>query len=176
MSWEEILKFLAAYGGDCLALALAVCALTALLKWKCPAKGKKFFTFLPFLIGIALRIGIEAVRQKGFSMLPYTALVTEGFRCGGLSTILYVLYEQFLRRRKTPPNSPAELAATGILAERVQHERLAPLASEIAAAATQGTDEGTLLSRLQEILKEDLPDECDRTAVCTLLLEVLRAL
>ena len=176
MSWEEVLKFAEAYGADCVALALAVCALTALFKWKCPAGWKKLFTFLPFVLGIALRIGIEAVRQKGFSMLPYAALVTEGIRCGGLSTILYVIYEQFLRRRRKLPATPAELAAMGILAQRVKENRLASLSAQIAAAVAPGMDEGTLLSRLQEILKEDLPDEGDRGAVCALLLEVLRTL
>ena len=176
MTAAQLWRLLQDYGADCLLLALPVCALTALCKLKWPAKQKKFLTFVPFLFGTAAVICAEAVRQGGFSMLPYAELCADGVRCGGIATVLYVAYEQFLRKRRALPDSPAEIAVTGILAPRVQEARLAPLAAAITAEITPGADEGAATARLGELLKEDIPDESERAAVGALILAVIRAL
>ena len=175
MSAQEILSMLQTYGADCLLLALPVCLLTALCKCKCPKRFKKLYTFLPFLWGVALCLAAEAVRNKGFDALPYAELVQRGVRCGSVATIYYVVYEQFLRRKKAT-GSPLQIALAGVLSTRLPESRAAALAQSILTAVAPLDNEAEARVKIGEILKGDLPDENDRFALAALLFEVVRAL
>lgn len=108
MSAIQYLSAFRLYGWDVLLLAGAVSLLTALLKKTVLQNApKKVYVFLPFALGILLYAVWRALVT--LSAEPFTTgLATTlegGFGCGCAATLYYVIYEQFIRKKKTDAES-----------------------------------------------------------------------
>ncbi len=104
MSAIQYLSAFRLYGWDVLLLAGAVSLLTALLKKTVLQNApKKVYVFLPFALGILLYAVWRALVT--LSAEPFTtglaATLEGGFGCGCAATLYYVIYEQFIRKKKT---------------------------------------------------------------------------
>lgn len=100
MTIIEIIDAFTFYGMDVILLAAA----TALLVQVCKRTflkrmQKKLFTFLPFGVGTLLYAVYAALRHWDFFYLfeNYTDLLEHGISVGAIATLVYVLYEQFVR-------------------------------------------------------------------------------
>ena len=108
MSAIQYLSAFRLYGWDVLLLAGAVSLLTALLKKTVLQNApKKVYVFLPFALGILLYAVWRALVT--LSAEPFTtglaATLEGGFGCGCAATLYYVIYEQFIRKKKTDAES-----------------------------------------------------------------------
>ena len=113
MSAIQYLSAFRLYGWDVLLLAGAVSLLTALLKKTVLQNApKKVYVFLPFALGILLYAVWRALVT--LSAEPFTTgLATTlegGFGCGCAATLYYVIYEQFIRKKKTDAESGTSTA------------------------------------------------------------------
>lgn len=108
MSAIQYLSAFRLYGWDVLLLAGAVSLLTALLKKTVLQNApKKVYVFLPFALGVLLYAVWRALVT--LSAEPFTtglaATLEGGFGCGCAATLYYVIYEQFIRKKKTDAES-----------------------------------------------------------------------
>ena len=64
---------------------------------------KKLLTFLPFALGTLFYAAYSALVNWSLTYLlnEYVTVLEHGFTVGSLATLLYVLYEQFVRDKKT---------------------------------------------------------------------------
>ncbi len=113
MSAIQYLSAFRLYGWDVLLLAGAVSLLTALLKKTVLQNApKKLYVFLPFALGILLYAVWRALVT--LSAEPFTtglaATLEGGFGCGCAATLYYVIYEQFIRKKKTDAESGTSAA------------------------------------------------------------------
>ena len=113
MSAIQYLSAFRLYGWDVLLLAGAVSLLTALLKKTVLQNApKKVYVFLPFALGILLYAVWRALVT--LSAEPFTtglaATLEGGFGCGCAATLYYVIYEQFIRKKKTDAESGTSAA------------------------------------------------------------------
>lgn len=114
MSFFQIVSAFRLYSADVLLLAFGVTLLTSLLK-KTVMKScdRKIFVFLPFGIGLLVYAAFRMLAE--WSVAPLTAEIfltfEGGFGCGCAATLYYVVYEQFLRERKTEANPLLPLLA-----------------------------------------------------------------
>ena len=113
MSAIQSLSAFRLYGWDVLLLAGAVSLLTALLKKTVLQNApKKLYVFLPFALGILLYAVWRALVT--LSAEPFTtglaATLEGGFGCGCAATLYYVIYEQFIRKKKTDAESGTSAA------------------------------------------------------------------
>ena len=98
MSFVQLVSAFRLYNADVLLLALGVTLLTSLLK-KTVMKSfdRKFFTLLPFGIGLALYAAWRMATTGSFRPLWELQTLEGGFGCGCAATLYYVVYEQFFR-------------------------------------------------------------------------------
>lgn len=100
MTIAKIIDAFTFYGVDVIFLASLTTVIIQLLKLVIPkSAAKKLLTFLPFIIGTALYAAYFAICEGSAKVLlsEYVSIVEHGFSVGALSTVVYVLYEQFVR-------------------------------------------------------------------------------
>lgn len=104
MTIIEIIDTFTFYGIDVILLAALTALLVQIFKKTFLKKlNRKLITFLPFALGTFLYAAYAAVRNLSFEYLvtEYISVLEHGFSVGAAATLLYVLYEQFVRENKS---------------------------------------------------------------------------
>ena len=104
MTIIKIIDAFTFYGLDVLCLAALTCLLVQIFKRTLLKKvNKKIVTFLPFATGTLLYAVYAAVRNLSvlYVLNEYVSVLEHGLSVGAAATLLYVLYEQFVREKKT---------------------------------------------------------------------------
>lgn len=168
MTFFEIIDLITFYGVDVVVLAIATAALTQLLKTTLLKKApNKVYTFIPFLIGVILYAIYAAISRVSFCYIAENAayILEQGIKVGAAATVIYVLYEQFVRGKvcaSVPENAVAEIIQ-GYVAEGYE----AAAAAEILAAPE------TAYEIIEKYRREEVGDD-EITALCRLLVKVLQ--
>lgn len=118
-----IVQFISAmerYSVDVLFLAFGVCFLTGIIKKVIPAQLKKYITFIPFIIGTILFGVYMYFTDKSYDIFT-TSTIIKGIECGAAATIYYIMFEQFIRGKKSliGMTDTKEYAVAGILKDIV---------------------------------------------------------
>lgn len=174
MSLIQLMGAFRLYGADVLLLALGVTFLTSLLKNTVMKNlNKKFFVFLPFLLGVVLYAGYRLLLERDLSPLAegICSTLEGGFGCGCAATLYYVVWEQFLRGKFV--SSPL-LPLLECVPEKRRREAAAKLYSEAKKKA-----EGERAAYFYEALQtySDPPmSETELAATAELLAEFMNSL
>lgn len=176
MTIIEIIDTFTFYGVDAIALAVGTALVVQLFK-RTVLKGvqKKLMTFLPFCVGTLLYAAYAAVRALDFFILfeNYTDILEHGVSVGSLATLLYVLYEQFVRA-KSGLSAIEEVIKT-LIEGYVPTESAEQVAKQIAAAIERDVT-GSGAKRAAEILTENADEgvtERDVELLSRLIIETL---
>jgi hypothetical protein len=166
------------YGADVLVLGIAVCLATGALKKMIPSSCKKYLTFAPFVIGCVSYGVYMLFTDKNYSVFSEETVI-KGFQCGGAATIYYVLFEQFIRGKKTGVYNIKELTVAGILKDIVAEDYLYSLSVFIARQTEIDNDVNTLAQAcLAALSGKTLPGitESDVAAAARLVALALQAI
>lgn len=131
----QILDTFTFFGVDIVFLAtLTTIAVQILKKTLFKNAQKKILTFMPFAIGTFLYAIFSAVKNLDifFVFQNYVFIMEHGFSVGVLATLLYVLYEQFVR--KNDSLSTTEGIISTLIEAYVPLSSLTAVSKEIAAA------------------------------------------
>lgn len=176
MTIFEIIDAFTFYGLDVFALAAATCGIVQILKLtlfkNCQ---KKALTLLPFLVGTLLYAGYAALINLSFKYLldNYVGVLEHGFSVGALSTLIYVWYEQFMRK-KNKTGATASVIAT-LIDGYVPSGEIETVAEKI-AEAIQKDVLGDGAKKTAEILSANPLDgvtESDIKMLARLIIETL---
>lgn len=153
MTFVQITNIFKEYSLIVLLLAAIVCGLTALIKIWVPDKQKKFLTFLPFILGIIV-YGIYLLIAKGAPEVLKADTVITGFECGTAATIYYILYEQFIKNKKSfKASSKQALIIMGILSNAIKPEILSEVSEKVAYILTEkAMDESETAAVFKELI------------------------
>lgn len=165
MTVIEIIDAFTFYGLDVIALAAATGVLVQILKKTALKKlQKKAMTFLPFIIGGILYAGYAALINLSFKYVAvnYVTVLEHGFSVGALSTLIYVLYEQFLRGKQK--DSATVSVIKTLIDGYVPAEEIAEVAEKIAltiardVAGDGAKKTGEILAerRLEEVTESEI--------------------
>lgn len=135
------------------AITVQICKVTFLKKAQ-----KKLITFLPFTVGAIYYAVYAALVNWSLSYLltEYVSVLEHGVAVGSVATLLYVLYEQFVRAKKSP--SISEGIISTLIEGYVPTDRIESVAKQIAEAIERDvTGNGAL--RAAEIICENSEGE-----------------
>ncbi|MDE7453049.1 MAG: hypothetical protein K2N22_01420 [Clostridia bacterium] len=135
MTFIQIIDLFTFYGIDVAVLALATAVLTQVLKITVFKKvQKKILTFIPFTIGTLLYAVYAAVRNLSVEYLleNYAEILEHGLAIGSLATLLYVLYEQFIRKKNGL--SETEQVVSALIEGYVPADSVEKVAKEVSEA------------------------------------------
>lgn len=146
------------YSFEVLFLALAVVVITSFVKRVIfRNKYKKIITFVPFLVGIGLQLLYKYIVTKSALSILCAQTVKAGIITGGVGTVYYVFYEQFIRGKKVIEFSLPKLAVEGILSAIVVKEKISEAAAEITETVKNNLhDKGYCQSAIYDILSGKL--------------------
>ncbi len=133
MTVIQIIDAFAFYGADTMLLAALNCALVQLVKATILKRcQKKAVTFLPFIFGCILYAAYAALRNMSaaYVLENYVSVLEHGLSVGALSTVTYVCYEQFIRRKESVSVSVGVIKT--LIEGYVPSENLEKAAAEIA--------------------------------------------
>ena len=141
MTVFEIIDAFTFYGLDVIALAIATCLTVQLLKItlfkRCQ---KKIAAFLPFTVGTLFYAAYAAAVHLSlkYVITEYVTVLEHGFSVGALSTVVYVLYEQFVRNRQKAGVTESVIATLieGYVPDGQTEEVAAKIAKTIARDVT----------------------------------------
>ena len=121
---------------------------------------KKLLTFLPFFLGTLFYAVYAAIKNLNFEYLfeEYVSILEHGLSVGAVATLLYVLYEQFVRDKKTA--SAAEGVISTLIEGYVPKANLDKVAAAIAEAIEKDVT-GNGANRAAEILTANAEGEID---------------
>lgn len=176
MTIIEIIDTFTFYGMDIILLAALTAATVQLFKVTFLKKVKrKIITFLPFILGTLFYAAYAALVRMDlkFLMTEYTQVLEHGISVGALATLLYVLYEQFVREKSSA--SPAEGIIAALIEGYVPKDGVEKVAALIAEAIEKDvTGEGA--KRAAQILAEHTEEtvtEQDIKLLSKLIIETL---
>ena len=135
MTFIQIIDLFTFYGIDVAILALATAIFTQVLKITLLKKvQKKILTFLPFTIGTLLYAVYAAVRNLSaeYLLAHYAEILEHGLAIGSLATLLYVLYEQFIRKKSGL--SETEQIVSALIEGYVTDDSVEKVAKEVSEA------------------------------------------
>ncbi len=155
MSIIEIADLFVFYGLDVMLLAAATAVTVQLLK-KTVMKNvqNKLYTFLPFVTGALYYAVYRGLCEMSFCHVleNYADILEHGMAVGSLATMIYVLYEQFVRQKKS--SSAAEDVIGALIEGYVPDESRAKVAALIAAALSRDVS-GSGADKTEAILSEN---------------------
>lgn len=163
MTIIKIIDTFTFYGLDVVLLAVLtavtvqICKVTFLKKVK-----KKLLTFLPFTVGVVFYAAYAALRNWDISYLlrEYISVLEHGVSVGSVATLLYVLYEQFVRDKNV--TSATEGVISTLIEGFVPTDKVESVAKEIAEAIERDVT-GNGAAKAAEILSENSEEEiCER--------------
>ena len=158
MTFIQIIDTFTFYGFDVAALAfITTVAVQILKKTILKSVNKKIFTFLPFIVGTVLYAAYYAAINVSLRVLvsDYVAVLEHGISVGAVATLVYVMYEQFVREKNTL--SATEGVIKTLIEAYVPPENLERVAKEIAAAIEKDVTGGGA-RKAAEILTENCGD------------------
>lgn len=156
------------YGIDTVLLAVLTTVTVAIIKKLFFKKAsKKLLTFLPFIIGTLFYCGYSALINQSFSPIvnDVSAHLEKGFAVGATATILYVVYEQFVRGDTATPLS--ESVAKTILEGYVKSDKLDGAAKSVYEAVLNDVT-GSALERVRRIISEHADENTDEREILLL--------
>ncbi len=165
MTIFQFVSYLEKYSIDVLCLSFVVCVLTSLVKKYALKDGlKKYITFIPFALGIAV-CALYNYFAFGYEKSQFFSQALEsGIKTGGLATVYYVFYEQFIRGKRAA-SDPRTLAVQGILESYVSVEKLETTAKIIVEiiesngdADAQANQEDLVIKAIEENAGQTLPE------------------
>lgn len=159
MTIIKIIDTFTFYGIDVLllaaltALTVQICKVTFLKKIQ-----KKLLTFLPFAIGTLFYAIYAALKNMSFYYVleEYVAILEHGISVGAIATLLYVLYEQFVRQSNGL--STAERVISTLIEGYVPSEEVRKVSALIAEAIEKDVT-GCGAGKAAEILKAHIEGE-----------------
>lgn len=176
MTLIQIIDAFTFYGIDVLLLSWLTNIIVHLLKISVLKKmQKKLLTFVPFIVGTVLYAAYAGIRELSFAYLleHYTAVLEYGITVGSTSTLLYVVYEQFVRGEKS--FSAGEEVIKALICGFVPTEKQEQTAKDIAAAISRDVT-GNGAARTAEILSENLNEGVSEKEVVLLSKLIIEAL
>ena len=176
MTIIKIIDTFTFYGLDVVLLALLttvtvqICKITFLKKIK-----KKLVTFLPFTFGVIFYAAYAALKNWSLAYLltEYVSVLEHGVSVGSVATLLYVLYEQFVRDKTA--TSATEGVISSLIEGFVPTEKIESVAKAIAEAIQRDVT-GNGAARTCEILTENSAEEIserDLELLSKLIIETL---
>jgi len=159
MTLIEIISTFTFYGFDVLALAAVTAIIVQICKKTFLKKvQKKLITFLPFALGTFLYALYAALRHWNFFYIlnDYVGILEHGFSVGVVATLMYVMYEQFVREKSGLSATQGVVAA--LIEGYVPSDKLEAVAKAIADAIAKDVT-GNGAKRTAEILTEN-SEEC----------------
>ena len=176
MTVIKIIDTFTFYGLDVVLLALVtaitvqICKVTFLKKVK-----KKLLTFLPFTFGVIFYAAYAALKNWSlyYLLTEYISVLEHGISVGSVATLLYVLYEQFVRDKSTV--SATEGVISTLIEGFVPTDKMEYVAKEIAEAIERDVT-GNGATRAREILTENSAEEIterDLELLSKLIIETL---
>jgi len=154
----KLIDAFAFYGFDTLLLAALTALTVQLIKKIFKRAQKKLFTFLPFAVGTLYYAVYAGLINMSFYYLldEYASVLEHGVSVGASATLLYVLYEQFVREKKHL--SPAEGIISTLIEGYVPKSSVEKVAATIAEAIEKDVT-GNGAARCAEILKQNADSE-----------------
>lgn len=140
MTYIEIIDLFTFYGVDVAVLGIVTCALTQILKTTLLKKApNKVYTFLPFAIGCVLYFCYAAVAHTSatFALENFARVFERGLSVGAAATMVYVIYEQFVRGKGQ--TDLKTLAVAALLEGYFDGEKLNTVAQNIAMCQPEPT-------------------------------------
>ncbi len=168
MTIIQLINTFTFYGIDIVLLAVLTTLTVAIIKKLFFKKAsKKLLTFLPFIIGTLFYCAYSAIINSGFSCVvnSLSEHLEKGFGVGAAATILYVVYEQFLRGDTSAP-LPESVAKT-ILTGYVKSGELDE-AAKSAYEAVANDVTGSALERVRGIISEHADESTDEREILLL--------
>lgn len=168
MTFFEVIDLIAFYGVDVVVLAIITSALTQILKTALLKNApNKVYTFLPFVIGVIVYTLYTMISRVSFSypFLNFAAVFEQGIKTGAAATVVYVVYEQFVRGKTS--YSLSENAVAAIVAGFVTDGNAASAAAEIAHAPDKAKE-------IIEKYRRDEVNDKDIAAICSLLESIFK--
>lgn len=180
MTVIEIIDAFTFYGLDVMLLASATFALVQIFKLTFLKKvNKKLITFLPFLLGTLLYAAYAAARNLSLYYLieNYVSVLEHGLSVGAISTLIYVLYEQFVREKKNGLTATENVIFTLIegYVPTDSVEKVAKLVSEAIERDVTGNGAARAAEIIAENALEDV-SEHDIKLLAKLIIETLAKL
>lgn len=179
MTIIQIIDTFTFYGIDIMLLAILttvlvqICKLTFLKRFR-----KKLITFLPFVVGTLFYAAYAALKNMSIYYLldNYVSVLEHGLSVGAVATLLYVLYEQFVREKN-------KLSATeGVIKTLIEGyvpTNSVEKAAKLIAEAIEKDVTGSGAQRTQDILAEFTEEEInekDLQLLSKLIIETLARL
>lgn len=159
MTIIQIINLFTFYGIDVMLLAALTAVVVQIFKLTFLKRiQKKLLTFLPFILGTLFYAAYSAIVHLSFFYVfkEHISVLEHGLSVGALATLLYVLYEQFVREKTSV--SPAEGVIATLIAGYVPDDETERVAKLIAEAIQRDvTGDGAL--RTAEILGENAQEE-----------------
>lgn len=155
MTVLEIIDAFTFYGIDVILISVLCTFTVQLLKVTLFKKiSKKIMTFLPFTIGTLLYAAYAAARNLSLAyfLQEYIDVLEHGVSVGALSTLIYVLYEQFVRVKKSGLTATESIIST-LIEGYVPSDKLEEVAKRVAEAIQKDVT-GNGSRRAAEILQE----------------------
>ena len=168
MTIIQLINTFTVYGIDTVLLAVLTTVTVAIIKKLFFRKtSKKLLTFLPFIIGTLFYCGYSALINQSFSHVinGVSAHLEKGFAVGATATILYVIYEQFVRGDTSTPLF--ESVAKTILSGYVISDELDE-AAKSAYEAVLNDVTGSALERVRNIISEHADENTDEREILLL--------
>lgn len=159
MSFIQIINTFTFYGFDVILLAVltafAVQIIKVTLFKKC---SKKLLTLMPFFIGTLLYAAYSAIINLSVShfLTEYTKILEHGVAVGSISTLLYVLYEQFVREKSNA--SATEGIISTLIEGYVPTDSVESVAKKIATAIEKDVT-GSGATKAAQIIAENSGEE-----------------
>ena len=164
----QLINTFALYGIDTVLLAtLTTVTVTIIKKLFFKKASKKLLTFLPFIIGTIFYCAYSAAVNCSFASVlnAISAHLEKGFAVGATATILYVVYEQFVRGKSTC--TIFESVAKTILAGYVNSAELDETAKSASEAVLNDVT-GSALERVRKIISEHADEGTDEREILLL--------
>ncbi|MDE7083062.1 MAG: hypothetical protein K2O89_05095 [Clostridia bacterium] len=176
MTIIKIIDTFTFYGLDVVLLAVLTAICVQIFKITFLKKiQKKLLTFLPFTVGAIFYAVYAALVNWSLSYLltDYVSVLEHGVSVGSVATLLYVLYEQFVRDKTT--SSATEGVISTLIEGFVPTDKIESVAKEIAEAIERDvTGNGAL--KAAEILSDNSEEEIsprDLELLSKLIIETL---
>lgn len=153
------------YGIDIVLLAVLTTLTVAIIKKLLFKKAsKKILTFLPFIVGTLFYCGYSALVNMSFA--PVVNGIPEhlekGFAVGATATIIYVVYEQFVRGDSSTPLS--ESVAKTILMGYIKSDDIDDV-SKIVSDTILNDVTGSAMERVRRIISEHADEGTDEREI-----------
>ena len=177
MTLIEIIDTFTFYGIDVILLAALTAVIVQIFKVTLFKKlNKKLLTFLPFAVGTLLYAIYAGIRNLSFTYVlhEYVSVLEHGISVGAAATLLYVLYEQFVRE-KACGQTACESVISTLIQGYVPSDNVESVAKQISEAIEKDVT-GSGAKRAAEILAENSEEgvtERDLQLLSKLIIETL---